>query len=59
MLKNKFIQAFRLKTKISSDMLKTRREIKNTNNNSNIVKLVLKHDSLQKRLQIADKYLKL
>lgn len=59
MLKNKFLQAFRLKTKISSDMLKTNRELRNTNNERTIVRLVIKHDSLQKRLQIADKYLKL
>jgi hypothetical protein len=59
MPKNQFIKAFRLRTTISSLMLQIRRKLLDTNNNSDIITLVNRHDNLQKRLEVANKYLKL
>jgi hypothetical protein len=58
-MKNQFIKAFRLRTTISSLMLQIRRKLLDTNNNSDIITLVNRHDNLQKRLEVANKYLKL
>jgi len=58
-MKKQFKKAFRLRTTISSLMLQVRRKITTTTNNSDIITLVQRHDNLQKRLYVANKYLKL
>jgi hypothetical protein len=58
-MKKQFKKAFRLRTTISSLMLQVRRKLLDTNNNSDIITLVQRHDNLQKRLYVANKYLKL
>jgi|DEB19_MinimDraft_2_1074335.scaffolds.fasta_scaffold24164_3 hypothetical protein len=59
MTKNKFIKAFRLKSIIQSSMLNLNRKLRATNQNSEVIKIVQRFDTLQKRLEITDKYLKI
>lgn len=59
MTKNKFTKAFRLKSIIQSSMLNLNRKLRATNQNSEVIKIVQRFDTLQKRLEITDKYLKI